>query len=80
MKAETRKTVVAFLIELVIYSILVVVYFFLVLHLLGPSLDHLQRNNTALYSLLAVGLILGQAVLLDWLTNLLLRLLRGRSR
>ncbi len=80
MQTETRRTVVAFLVELVIYSILVVAYFFLVLHLLGPSLAHVDRKNILLYAFLSVALILGQAILLDWLTNFLLRLLRGRSK
>ena len=79
MKAETRRTLRAFLIELAIYSLLIVAYFFLVLHFLGPSLAHLGKTNIALYALLSVGLILGQAVLLEWVTTFLLRLIRGRS-
>ena len=40
MKKEAARTLRAFAVELVIYSILVVAYFFLVLHFLG---DELQR-------------------------------------
>ena len=79
MKAETRRTLFSFLVELAVYSLLVVVYFFLVLHLLGPSLADLDKSNIALYSLLSVGLILGQAILLEFVTTFLLRLIRGRS-
>jgi hypothetical protein len=79
MKAEARRTLLAFLIELFVYSLLVIAYFFLVLHFLGPWLSGLDKRHLRLYSLLSVGLILGQAVLLEWVTTLLLRLIRGRS-
>ena len=79
MKAEARRTLRSFLVELVIYGLFVVVYFFLVLHFLGPSFVDLHNKSTALYALLCVVLILGQAVLLEWITTTLFRLLRGRS-
>ena len=49
MKAEARRALFSFLIELLVYSVLV------------------------------TGLIVVQAVLLEWVTTLLLRLIRGRS-
>jgi hypothetical protein len=79
MKTEARRTLIAFLIELGVYSCLVVVYFFLVLHLLGPSLANVDKRHISLYSLLCVGLILGQAILLEYVTTFLLRFIRGRS-
>ncbi len=79
MKKETVKTVRAFAIELVIYSVLVIVYFFLVLHLLGQWLYHLEVHHRYLYAGLALLLIVGQAVLLERLTTFLIRLIRGRS-
>ena len=79
MKKETVKTVRAFAIELVIYAVLVIVYFFLVLHLLGHWLYHLEVHHRYLYAGLALLLIVGQAVLLEGLTTFLIRLLRGRS-
>jgi hypothetical protein len=79
MNAETRRTLLSFLVELFVYSLLVVAYFFLVLHFLGPWLAHIDRSHLRLYSLLSVGLILGQAILLEWVTTFLLRLIRGRS-
>ena len=49
------------------------------LHYLGDWLQHLNTENTKLYAVVAIGLIIGQAVLLEWVTTLLFRLLRGRS-
>ncbi len=79
MNSDTRKTLYAFLGELLVYGVLVVGYFFLVLHFLGDWLLHLNKENTKLYALIAIGLIIGQAVLLEWVTTLIFRLLRGRS-
>ena len=79
MKAEARKTLYSFLIELAVYGVLIAVYFLLVLHFLGPSLGDLEKTHIRLYALLAVGLILGQSIVLEFLTTFLLRLLRGRS-
>jgi hypothetical protein len=79
MKKETVKTIKAFLFELVVYSILVVAYFFCVLHFLGRWLLPLFQHHHILYASAALALILGQAVLLEILTTFLLRLVRGRS-
>jgi hypothetical protein len=79
MKKETAKTVRAFVIELAIYAVLVVAYFFLVLHLLGKWLYELEIHHRYLYAGLAILLIVGQAVLLESLTTFLIRLIRGRS-
>ena len=43
MKKEAAKTLRAFAIELVIYAVLVVAYFFLVLHFLGEGLQRLEQ-------------------------------------
>ena len=45
MKADTRKTLFSFLAELALYSILITVYFFLVLHFLGNWLEGLGKEN-----------------------------------
>jgi hypothetical protein len=79
MKKETAKTLRAFLIELMIYAVLVVVYFFLVLHFLGEGLQQLEQNHRYSYAGLAILLMIGQAVLLQNVTTFLLRLIRGRS-
>jgi hypothetical protein len=79
MKKEAIRTIRAFAIELVIYALLVVVYFFLVLHFLGQWLYELEIHHRYLYAGLAILLIVGQAVLLESLTTFLIRLIRGRS-
>jgi hypothetical protein len=79
MKIETSKAVLSFAIELLVYGLLVVAYFFLVLHFLGDWLAQLDKQSVRLYALLSIALIIGQAVVLEWITTFLLRLLRGRS-
>jgi hypothetical protein len=80
MKKETAKSLRTFGIELAIYSVLVIIYFFLVLHLLGAWLYHLETQHRYIYAGVALLLIAGQAVALDTVSTLLLRLLRGRWR
>ena len=79
MKKEAFKTLRAFLIELAVYAVLVVGYFFLVLHLLGGWLSQLETHHRYTYAGVAILLIIGQAVLLESVTTILLRLIRGRS-
>jgi len=79
MKKETAKTLRAFAIELVLYALLVVAYFFLVLHLLGEWLYQLEVQHRYIYAAVAILLIIGQAVLLESITTFLIRLIRGRS-
>ncbi len=79
MKSETTKTLRAFLIELAIYAVLVVGYFFLVLHFLGEGLYRLEIHHRYAYAGVAILLMIGQAVVLQNVTTLLLRLIRRRS-
>jgi hypothetical protein len=67
------------LIELAIYAVLVVCYFFLVLHFLGGWLYQLEIDHRYTYAGVAILLIIGQAVVLEGVTTFLLRMLRGRS-
>lgn len=77
MKNEAAKTLRAFLIELPVYALLVVGYFFVVLHFLQDRLVTLEHHNIKLYALVAIALVVGQAVVLEMVTTGLLRLLRG---
>jgi len=79
MKKETAKTLRAFLIELAIYAVLVVAYFFLVLHFLGEGLRQLEQNHRYSYAVVAILLMIGQAVVLQNVTTFLLRLIRRRA-
>ncbi len=69
-----------FLLELAIYSVLVVAYFFLVLHYLGGWLKNLFDQQRWTYAFVALGLMLGQAVVLEMVTTLLLRFTRAKTR
>jgi hypothetical protein len=79
VKKGTARTLRAFVIELAIYAVLVITYFFLVLNLLGQWLYDLEIHRRYTYAALAILLIIGQAVLLESLTTFLIRLIRGRS-
>ena len=80
MKKESEKSLRAFAAELAIYAVLVTAYFFLVLHLLGNWLYRLDLQHRVIYAVVALLLIVGQAIALDALTSLLFRLLRRRWR
>jgi hypothetical protein len=77
MKAKAKNTLRAFLIELAVYSALVVGYFFAVLHFLADWLSQLEKTNIYIYAVVAIALIIGQAILLESLTTGLMRLLQG---
>ena len=79
MKTETSTTLRAFLFELAVYAVLVTGYFFLVLHFLSGWLQELHLHHVKVYALVAIVLIIGQAVLLESVTTWLFRLIRGRS-
>jgi hypothetical protein len=76
-KTEVRQTLRAFALELVIYAALVTGYFFAVLHFLGGWLVRLETQHIRVYAVVAILLIIGQAVFLEWVTTSLLRFLRG---
>ena len=80
MKKDTTKSLRVFAVELAIYAVLVIAYFFLVLNLLGNWLYRLDTQHRILYAVVALLLIIGQAVVLDALTRALFRLLRRRWR
>jgi hypothetical protein len=61
-----------FMIELIVYSILVVAYFVVALRLLGEWLARLFHSNLVTYALISLGLIVAQGVLLDVITSFLL--------
>jgi hypothetical protein len=80
MKKEATQTLRAFAFELMIYACFVVAYFFLVLHFLGSWLHDLEHNHRYGYAGVAILLMIGQAVVLQNVTTILLRLIRRRRR
>ena len=73
MKDSGVRTVIRnFAIEIVIYAVLVVGYFFLVLRLIGEPLVKLFNSNLTLYAIVALVLIVAQGVLLEAITSFLI--------
>jgi len=75
-RPNLQRLVRNFIIELFVYGFLLVIYFFAVLQYLGGMLSNLYLNNTTLYAIVGLALIVTQAVVLEAVTSYLLRLLR----
>jgi hypothetical protein len=76
MKPEIKEFIKHSSVELLVYAVLVTGYFLLVLHFLGGWLFHLFTENRKIYAGVALALIIGQGVGLEWLTSALVRLIR----
>ena len=79
MENRPRHAARSFLIELMLYAGLVVVYVFVVIAFLGSWLDALYEHHKIRYAFAALLLIVGQGVVLETVTTILLRLIRRRS-
>jgi hypothetical protein len=79
MSAPSKRTLLGFAIELVIYAALIAIYFFLVLRFLGDWLRSLFLDHRDLYAAVAILLMIGQAVVLELVTNILATFLRLRK-
>jgi hypothetical protein len=71
-KSDVRTLVRNFLMELVIYGVLIVVYFVVVLRWLAEPLERLFGSSLALYALVSLVLIVAQGVLLAWVTSFII--------
>ena len=80
MNREVKSALIGFLIELVIYGALVVAYFFLVLAFLDTWLRQMYDHDRRVYAAVALGLIIGQGILLEVLTRGLLALVKPRRK
>ncbi len=72
MPEESRKLLRNFIIELAVYGVLVVIYFLVVLRSIGDWLTSLYYNNLTVYAILALMLIVVQAVILEKVTAFLI--------
>lgn len=72
-KMEPRKLFRNLLIEIIIYSMLIFGYYLLVLRWLGEWIASIFNSNLYLYAFAGLGLIIVQAVLLDFLTSFLMK-------
>ena len=75
-KQETRILLRNFVVELIVYGVLVAAYFVVVLRLLGEPLVRLFHSKLVTYAFIGLGLIVVQGVLLDAITSWLLDQLR----
>lgn len=75
-KLEPRKLFRNLLIEIIIYSALIFGYYMLVLRFLDDWLLSLLQSNLVLYSFFGLGLIIIQAVLLDFVTSFLMKYIK----
>ena len=78
MKRGLKDLFKSFSLELPVYSAVVTIYFFLVLHFLGKRLYEIFQHERAWYAVLSLLLIVAQGVVLESLTRSLLGLIRRK--
>ncbi len=69
---ENKRALVRLGLELVLYTVLVVVYLLLILRLFENELVVLFKSNPVLYALLALGLMVFQGLFLETVTTFLI--------
>jgi len=69
----------SFLIDLLVYGVLVFVYFILVLRFFGGWLTDLSDHHRISYAIVAIVLMVGQAVGLEVISHFVLKLIRGKK-
>lgn len=79
MKSKPSLAARSFLIELLVYAVLVGVYVLFVIGLLNTWLHGLYEHNKTFYAAIALLLIITQGVVLETVTTLLLKLIGSRS-
>ena len=75
-KMEPRLLFRNLLVEITIYSVLIFGYYLLVLRWMGDWLMNMFNTNLVYYSLVGLGLIFIQAVLLDFVTSFLMKYIK----
>jgi len=75
-KMEPRLLFRNLLVEIIIYSVLIFGYYLLVLRWMGDWLMNMFNTNLVYYSLVGLGLIFIQAVLLDFVTSFLMKYIK----
>ena len=79
MKTETKHALSTFLMELMVYAALVALYYFAVLHLIGGWLQQLFQHHRQEYAAVALGLVVGQGLVLEMVTRALVSFLKPRT-
>ena len=65
MKSQTKRLLRSFLIELVIYSILLVIYFWAIFPLLEQPINRIFNGNPFIYAAASLVLVVIQSVVLE---------------
>ncbi len=71
MKPKTRRLLRNLVLEVIVYSILLLVYFLIVLRFLGEPLNELFHQSLVVYAGATLLLIVAQSVALDFITSFL---------
>ena len=69
----------AVILELVLYTILLSIYFFFVLYYLGDWFKDLYDHNRILFAAVALLIMIGQTVGLQAISSLLVRMVSGKD-
>jgi len=72
MKTQHKILLRNFLIELVLYALLLMIYFWGVLRYLGEPLNNIFHLNPLVYAVATLILIVAQGVFLEWVTSFLI--------
>ena len=72
MKARHKILLRNFLIELIVYALLLTLYFWGALRLLGEPLSNLFSLNPLVYAIATLILIVVQGAFLEWITSFLI--------
>ena len=79
MASQDFKRLRSFVLELLLYTVLVVVYVLVVLSFMGGWLKGLYDHGKLRYAVVCLLLIIGQGVVLETITSALLRFIRAKT-
>lgn len=80
MPSQRGARVAALLIEIIVYAVFVLAYYFLVLNFLGAWLKELFDEHRAEYAVVALVLMIAQGALLELLTGWLFSRMRAKKK
>lgn len=75
-KMEPQLLIRNLIVEILLYSLLLVGYYFLVIHWMQDWIPDLFASNLTVYAFVGLGLILIQAVFLDLVTSILMKYIK----
>ena len=78
MNRDIKGSLKSFLVELVVYSALVIGYFFFVRHFLADWIADLHHKDRRVYAAAALALIICQGIALELVTAALFSIIRPR--